>query len=1180
MSTLEKDSIEAPGEDIAIKRNQSANNCGQNKPNNIYSKASQGILKTKLHSQRNAVQIKVPSDPKLFIKNAYKNDLNVNFFKESPLKHSNTITSENYNYLQNQDDLAPSAYKKDLKHAETEIQTPRNNSKNSMFYLKQNLQPNLCIVTHPKYYTGQPKKRFSQQQHQSLEKNKSHGRTNSVTFKSDDRDLGLHVRHPTLGDRQKNKKEDLKLDFDDILRFTMPNSTNSMDTANFKKMLNNKSAGISRFNKSARYHSDSVKVLPNQLLNDLNPDMVKRIKANYITTKSTNDYYGTKETEYNEMDSPSLKKAIFEDKYDYEKKLGIWKDKLEINHQIYRDSILQGNWYYKKIQDSLRSSVEISDHGRINSKMNPLRKLTSEMFAVKPDIQNVLDKTKDNLQNFLSRDIIKKPNYFQDIMNDYTALVKTIAIRFQKCGFFYLSQSLECLWAFLAYACDQLSKNFDSVLSDKYEEIRQELSNQLNLQKRDKEVSDMKYEADMTWYKRELQDYKTRLTEQEKLASELQKENNVLSAKLESGRVEPGTIMSKCSKLQQDMHQMIEGLESVKFENTRQLSQVSRDFSWLLRTCKKVNFNMQDQSTQTDLKMSETTIMSNYLDMVDYSYDIKTVVLANENPQYKFLPKIIYKSDDSETFVNEKLLPETRKMICSYLESDSENNLNYVIIDYLMQNFGYYITKQLLESIYYSYHNTKLLEIDPKLALLGKFQCMDQQNNFKPVRNKVCPIKQTEFGIIKKIFYAIMDENKYSIKDYAKSTDQVTINFDYILNRLLKKNRVFNEDNLFRRYLKQILRRTLVNNILIERYDENLNFDDGNNLIKFYIEKFPENNRTYKIIYQALKKLSFHEEFPGCCYIPIESKMKALEDAFEMKSPKIYELLGEYEKALVNKCDDIILGNFYYYEFIYQMLKPILNKNFELLYNIDVEMVLVCAFQALDMQNQEFWISNKNMIIEIIKEGKFEILKSLLNFTEVEKENESDGNMGVILSALSKLIRKDEHTSSDELQDDEHQHDFKKEVIEKSESKSKLLLDGEKSGSIPNLNINISENLKEVFFGGKLVPEDILKKSRINNSKLLQKAFTTIQKLYPVIFDSRNPYAKDILLSKNMARTNLKKNQIGESGKQIKQGEKTKIKPLQKSKMNNGKDKKLSVVDPLSNAKQSRRGSMSNLSQA
>jgi hypothetical protein len=154
---------------------------------------------------------------------------------------------------------------------------------------------------------------------------------------------------------------------------------------------------------------------------------------------------------------------------EFDRNIGIWKDKLEIKHQIYRDSILKEDWFHKSIGLSLSHQAEITAQSGL-TKGNPLRKLAAETMPMKSEIEILLEKLRDKLQNFLTEDIMSKSSHFEEILAESTRLMKNFSRIFQKCGFSYMAQSTECLWIYLMYGFDLMTKNFDSLLAKSYDE--------------------------------------------------------------------------------------------------------------------------------------------------------------------------------------------------------------------------------------------------------------------------------------------------------------------------------------------------------------------------------------------------------------------------------------------------------------------------------------------------------------------------------------------------------------------------------------------------------------------------------------------------------------------------------------------------------------------------------------
>jgi hypothetical protein len=382
---------------------------------------------------------------------------------------------------------------------------------------------------------------------------------------------------------------------------------------------------------------------------------------------------------------------------EFDRNIGIWKDKLEIKHQIYRDSILKEDWFHKNIGQSLSHQAEITDQSGL-TKGNPLRKLAAETMPMKSEIEFLLEKLRDKLQNFLSEDIISKGNHFEEILAESTLLMKNFSRIFQKCGFSYLAQSTECLWIYLVYGFDLMTKNFDSLLAKSYDEEALSLRNQIEIMRREKDIDSHQLTKEIKKLKAELADNTKKGEENEIMVRELQADNRMLSQKLDGQKMEPSAIGVRCNALQNDMNNLVENLQAIHFENKKQDYLIANDFSHLLRSCKKQNFFQSDQSTQTDLKFARTAIYSDRLDLRDYYYDVKALVKTYQNPVLSFLPSVWIQKD--QKFIEEVLDKNARNLISTYLDSDSMRNFGHVVLENLMLDSGFTKTKIFLENLY------------------------------------------------------------------------------------------------------------------------------------------------------------------------------------------------------------------------------------------------------------------------------------------------------------------------------------------------------------------------------------------------------------------------------------------------------------------------------------------------
>jgi hypothetical protein len=109
-------------------------------------------------------------------------------------------------------------------------------------------------------------------------------------------------------------------------------------------------------------------------------------------------------------------------------------------------------------------------------------------MPMKSEIETLLEKFRDKLQNFLTEDIMSKSTHFEEILAESTRLMKNFSLIFQKCGFSYMAQSTECLWIYLVYGFDLMVKNFDSLLAKSYDEEALGLRNQIEIMRREKEI--------------------------------------------------------------------------------------------------------------------------------------------------------------------------------------------------------------------------------------------------------------------------------------------------------------------------------------------------------------------------------------------------------------------------------------------------------------------------------------------------------------------------------------------------------------------------------------------------------------------------------------------------------------------------------------------------------------------
>jgi hypothetical protein len=395
--------------------------------------------------------------------------------------------------------------------------------------------------------------------------------------------------------------------------------------------------------------------------------------------------------------STSAKVNAKDEKFEFDRNIGIWKDKLEIKHQIYRDSILKEDWYHKSIGLSLSHQAEITDQSGL-VKGNPLRKLAAETMPMKSEIETLLEKFRDKLQNFLTEDIMSKSTHFEEILAESTRLMKNFSLIFQKCGFSYMAQSTECLWIYLVYGFDLMVKNFDSLLAKSYDEEALGLRNQIEIMRREKEIDMHKLTKEIKKLKTELEDNTKKGEENETMVRELQGDNRMLSEKLEGKKMEPSAIGVRCNALQNDMNNLVENLQAIHFENKKQDYLIANDFSHLLRNCKKQNFFQSDQSTQTDLKFARTAIFSDNLDLRDYYYDVRALVKTYQNPVLSYLPSVWIQKD--QKFIDEFLDKNARNLISTYLDSDSMKNFGYVVLENLMLESGFTKTKNFLENLY------------------------------------------------------------------------------------------------------------------------------------------------------------------------------------------------------------------------------------------------------------------------------------------------------------------------------------------------------------------------------------------------------------------------------------------------------------------------------------------------
>ena len=110
--------------------------------------------------------------------------------------------------------------------------------------------------------------------------------------------------------------------------------------------------------------------------------------------------------------------------------------------------------------------------------------------------------------------------------------------------------------------------------------------------------------------------------------------------------------------------------------------------------------------------------------------------------------------------------------------------------------------------------------------------------------------------------------------------------------------------------------------------------------------------------------------------------------------------MTEHQLRIKEKCENLNIGTFDYYQLLYILIKPILPPGFKAKYTIDIESVILAGFNALDLQNKEWWAEKKLQIFSHLKGSKYQYLKDMLT----EGGNESSGNFGVILQLLPKYI--------------------------------------------------------------------------------------------------------------------------------------------------------------------------------
>ena len=101
----------------------------------------------------------------------------------------------------------------------------------------------------------------------------------------------------------------------------------------------------------------------------------------------------------------------------------------------------------------------------------------------------------------------------------------------------------------------------------------------------------------------------------------LRNENTSLGEFLETKKMDPGSVTQKCNIMQNNMHLLMDSLNSACIENKKQDMILARDFSHVLRVCKRQNFNMADKSTQTDLEFGNESVVSYQLNMNGFMHD-------------------------------------------------------------------------------------------------------------------------------------------------------------------------------------------------------------------------------------------------------------------------------------------------------------------------------------------------------------------------------------------------------------------------------------------------------------------------------------------------------------------------------------------------------------------------------